>query len=378
MRTKNAGALFYVLAVWPLLGCDEPPPQPAPEPALSQQGRVEFAPEDQVGPSAPAENPTADTSEASQALIAFGPTGIPLDQNHMDSKPASGCSNGVASSADARLGMEYFQRFRKHLGLSCVSTPDYAQAAAGFHSIYMADHFSILGNDECALDGHREKRGCHWFSGESPSDQMVANGMPADDLFVTQVTGECLGCELKPTAFMAGMMAGPYHRRSMMRPWATMAGYSTFFQSHLQLDTWANALYTSGKKSEAGTIASSHPNIFYPIPGDSNVPLRFNGIETPQPPAPPTGWPSGYPVTIVANTNAVITGTAFCLVESNGTCTHVPHVALVNSVDARTEKNVGQLYGHRQLLPNRVYRVQFFGSFNGVAAAPWWEFRTRN
>jgi hypothetical protein len=374
---QSSCAIAIFVAAAALVGCDEPPPY---EQAAS---RDNFEPGHQVGPPAPAENPprtgqvpSSDQQQSEGGLLAVDRFTPKHGGNHMDSKPSSGCSNGLAKDPSSRLGLEYFQRFRQHIGLPCVETPDYSQSAAAWHAIYISEHFRWLGNDECALDGHSEKAGCTYFSGTTPRLQQVNNGMPEEHDYVAQVTGDCIGCTLKSGDFMAGMFSGPFHRASMMRPWAKFAGFATFYSDHAQVETWANTLVTSGVKAEIPDTTQQHSLLFYPVPGDSNVPLFFHGVETPQPIAPPAGWPSGYPVTIVANANAEITGTAFCKVEG-GTCTHVPHVAMVNSTDSRVATNVGHLYAHHKLEPNTVYRAQFTGKFNGTWDTIWWEFRTK-
>jgi len=39
--------------------------------------------------------------------------------------------------------------------------------------------------------------------------------------------------------------------------------------------------------------------VMYPYPGQVGVPRSFDGsLEGPEPPTPPTGWPSGLPITL--------------------------------------------------------------------------------
>jgi hypothetical protein len=340
--------------------------------------RQHFAPADKVGPDAPKINPPGPVDVRQSALITFPCGADDSDGNHMDSRPASGCSNGVASDQYSRNGMEYFQRFRQHLGIECLLTPDYAQEAAGWHAIYMAEHSTLFG-DDCYMDGHSEKPGCRFFTGRSPQDQQISAGMDTNTFMHTgQVTGSATACRLEPTQFIAGMLAGPYHRMGMMDTRTDAAGYATFWRNHsIGLESWANVITMSGARFSV--VGTTRPTAMYPVPGDSNVPRYFTGIETPTPPAPPEGWKSGYPVSIF-RPDTTFSGTALCRVESDGTCAHVPHVALLNSNDphVRTPPEGAHIYAFKPLASNTVYRAQFFGSSAGTDVAPWWEFRTKN
>jgi hypothetical protein len=142
-----------------------------------------------------------------QSLITFPCGADDHDGNHAADMPASGCSNGPQTDTMSRKGMEYLQRFRQHINLRCLETPDYAQAAAGWHSIYMSEHASgISGHSDCFVDGHHEKPGCTYFTGVTPYDQLVAQGMPGDFNCTGQDTGDAIACRLSSDDFFAGML----------------------------------------------------------------------------------------------------------------------------------------------------------------------------
>jgi len=75
-----------------------------------------------------------------------------------------------------------------------------------------------------------------------------------------------------------------YHRTPVLSPWYR---------------TWATA---AGLAAIPLILARSHDGQdrdgVLPYDGQIDVPLSFNGATKPNPPAPSTGWPSGYPITL--------------------------------------------------------------------------------
>jgi hypothetical protein len=310
-----------------------------------------------------------------QALITF-PCGVDdNDGNHMNAKPASDCSNGMASDTDSRRGMEFFQRFRKHIKLRCLETPGYAQAAAGWHAIYMSEHASALsGHSDCFVDGHHEKPGCTYFSGVTPRDQLVTNGMEETDRITGQDTGEAIACRMGSDDFFAGMLAAPYHRQALMNPQTDFGGFATFWQNHAGFETWANVITMSGRVARDGADPEL---VVYPVPGDTQVPRWFSGREVPGPPAPPQGFPSGYPISIYGRPGMVWESTELCELSPINRCILVPHVALLSSSDPHVLPWAGHLYSHVPLKSGQRYEARFYGTRDGVAWKRAWRFKTK-
>ena len=76
-----------------------------------------------------------------------------------------------------------------------------------------------------------------------------------------------------------------YHRYPILDPWTRDFGYG----STMGCDTID---FGAGASTPNSTIA------VYPYDGQTNVPLSFDGNEGPAPNAPPSGWPSGFPISI--------------------------------------------------------------------------------
>ncbi len=57
-----------------------------------------------------------------------------------------------------------------------------------------------------------------------------------------------------------------------------------------------------------GTTTAATVVATYPYAGQTGLPVSFNGAnEGPTPPAPPNGWPSGYPIHIYAKKATITT-----------------------------------------------------------------------
>jgi hypothetical protein len=308
-------------------------------------------------------------------LITFPCGADNHDGNHMAGQPASGCSNGSEGDSMSREGMEYLQRFRRYLQLPCLETPDYAQAAAGWHAIYMSEHASgISGHSDCFADGHHEKPGCTYFTGVTPNDQLQAEGMPSDFVATGQDTGDAIACRLSSFDFFAGMLAAPYHRQALMNPATDHAGFATFWQNHVGIETWTNTITLAGRAVRDG---SDPELVVYPRPGDPTVPRSFSGQETPTPPAPPQGFPSGYPITVYGRPGMTWTSSELCELSNTSKCTPTPHVFLTSQNDPHVPQWVAHIYANFPMKPNQRYEARFNGTRDGVPWQRWWRFRTK-
>lgn len=302
----------------------------------------------------------------------------PTEPNHMAGKPASGCplqdTIGV-TDPESLWGMEYYQRFRRsELNIPCAEMRDYAQTAAALHSVYMSAHGSFFfGHSACFMDGHSEKTGCDYFSGVSPRDQIVNNGMPTDwDEWNGQVTNDGLGCVIDASKSAAGWMAAPFHREAWMDPSTDFAGFATFWQNHQAHETWANTMQFSRRQDWQDDGSNDPAIVRYPKRNDTGVPRWFSGVETPAPPRPPSGWPSGYPVSVWAKPGtATWTNAKLCTAPSGNQCvTPVPSTKILGS-------NVVHIYANTKMTATTRYWVQFLGvDGDGNTISQDWTFTT--
>ncbi len=92
------------------------------------------------------------------------------------------------------------------------------------------------------------------------------------------------------------------------------------------------------------TGTSEPRNLVYPFDGQTEVPRAFSGRESPEPPAPPEGWPSGYPISLNAPGMTVREHT---IVVDGGT-ENIPHIFIAPG-DHELLVDEFFLYTHRPL-----------------------------
>ena len=133
----------------------------------------------------------------------------------------------------------------------------------------------------CVANPHVEVSSCASYVGASFGDREKAAG------YSGSASTEIMAFAGDPKIAVAEWLQTIYHRYPIIDPWERDFGYG----KATSCDTmdWGVG---AGSQTPDTTIA------MYPYDGQTAVPLSFSGNEGPQPNAPPTGWPSGYPVSI--------------------------------------------------------------------------------
>jgi hypothetical protein len=160
-----------------------------------------------------------------------------------------------------------------------------------------------------------------------------------------------------------------------MNPVSDHGGFATFFQNHVGIETWTNTITLAGRFVRDG---SDPEFVVYPMPGDTNVPRWFSGRETPTPPAPPQGFPSGYPLTIYGRPGMIWTSSELCELSLTNQCIPVPHVFLRRESDPHLPPGVAHIYANSPMKSNQRYEVRFNGTLDGAPWKRWWRFRTKS
>ncbi len=171
-------------------------------------------------------------------------------------------------NANQRVLFEGANRFRRLMGL-----PDFVLnmalcAAAQAHSQYAVQNPG---------EAHGETEGKPGFRGKSPTDRVRAMGYSGG-------AGEDMAWG-NPKESITQLIGAPYHRLPFMEPGSPNFG---------------------GGSSEGVTTLNFHGQggkgiVIYPIPEQTNVPLAFNGGETPNPlRMHPASGHTGYVITLAA------------------------------------------------------------------------------
>jgi uncharacterized protein YkwD len=208
------------------------------------------------------------------------------------------------------------------------------------------------------------------FTGVAPWDRMGHFGYGDG-------AAEVIAFVHNPTLSVDGWMNTLYHRIPFMNATLTSCGYgaagSGGWQNSSKIDTmdfgWSDA---SGAKYSGPVLEG-----VYPPPGSSGIPPSFDGMESPQPPVPQGGYPSGTIVSVTWSATA-----NFAVEEhriwKDGTTTDLPHVWVDPGNDANLAgANTIALYANAPLEKGTRYWVEIKGKKNGAEWHKKWFFITQ-
>jgi hypothetical protein len=266
--------------------------------------------------------------------------------------PPSNCPAAPAGTdKDTAEAIEEVNRVRKTVGLGCITLQPSINEAARRHCEYYVNN-----SGKCTSKPHREMAECRNFTAETFSDRMGMMSYKGHPRF------EVMAYVGHGRTAVGQWLDSVWHRIPITSPDVDEAGYG----KSGRCDTMDFGLSTG----------SSEPkNLVYPFDGQADVPRSFSGRESPEPPAPPEGWPSGYPVSLNAPGLNVREHT---IVVDGGT-ENIPHIFMAPG-DARAHDLLVDeyfLYTHRPLAPKTRYRVRVAGDQNGKPIVFEWTFTTR-
>lgn len=166
-----------------------------------------------------------------------------------------------------------------------------------------------------------------------------------------------------PTKAVDGWIATLYHRLPLTDPGTTAIGYG----GALQCDTI----------NSSGSASSSDWEVLYPYDGQEGVDLSWNGAESPQPPPPKNGYPSGPIITIQFGSGVTFTlqDGDDVLVDEAGN--PVPHTLLTPKNDSNLNgSSAACVYSDSPLEPETLYTVNLSGTRVNKPWTKTWSFRT--
>jgi hypothetical protein len=181
---------------------------------------------------------------------------------------------GVPDEAIVALNTE--NAIRLAMGLDCAElVPELITAAQNHCNYYVTNQ----GDAMCeAPSAHNEIEGCPEFTGTGLGDRMRAAG------YSGRGGSECMAFTGDPERSTMMFVNSVYHRTPVLDPWMRHLGYG-FGDGCDTID------YGTGAMTATDVTA------LYPYLGQTGVPTSFDGSrEGPEPPMPPSAWPSGDPV----------------------------------------------------------------------------------
>jgi hypothetical protein len=262
----------------------------------------------------------------------------------------SSCPKPPASaSMEAIAALNAVNTLRLASGSGCATMAEALNTSAQKHCEYYAANAM---DDMCVADPHSEVMSCMSFYGASPGDRMKKAGYMFG-------ASEVMAFQDDAAAAVAQWINSVWHRIPLLDPWTTELGYG-------------HAAMCDTIDLGRGTPMPDDTVVVYPYNGQTDVPTEFNGMyEGPEPPKPPTGWPSAAPINVYAK-NMMITDHVLTL---DGDTTPIEHVWLT-ATESNFLRNGVMMYANMPFTAMTKYHVRVKGSYVGGDLDLEWTFTT--
>lgn len=203
------------------------------------------------------------------------------DQVPVEATPGEpGQQAPTLSAATERLAF-----VRAELGLAPLAPSANLEDAAHAHASYLAAHRDW--HEANGVSAHAEVADLPGFTGQNPSARASHAGYPG------LVLGEVIGYHPTPAGTLEAWLESLYHRLPLLRPDATELGFAAATSDRVN----AHVMLVG---ADPGAADLHGDVVVYPPNGAVDVPSAWSGLEIPEPPAPPAGYPSGPVLTLSA------------------------------------------------------------------------------
>jgi hypothetical protein len=243
---------------------------------------------------------------------------------------------------------------RTAMGIPCATMQTTANLGATRHcNYYVADR----GTASCVSNPHVEVSTCSMFVAANFWDRMTAAGYTGSPAF------EDMAFSGNGMSAVQQWIDSVWHRTPVLSPWVRDIGYGSG---------------TSCDTMDFGTGASTPSTVVatYPYANQTGVPTSFNGLtEGPTPPAPPSGWPSGYPIHIYMQGGSITSH----VLTLTGSTTPIAHVFIASGDAAAMGllPNANVMYANSPLTAATRYHVHIVGTNVAGPVTLDWDFTTR-
>lgn len=302
-----------------------------------------------VGPTGPGKPGSLDWNGASSGSMHPGPS-------------LSGWQAQIpeALSAAQKQALSELNDLRAQLGAGPVLGDIAIAQAAQAHAAFYVQH--IASYQSSGLSPHAEDASFgDGFTGANHGQRMKAAG------FDGQPGAEVMAFSGSVSGAIAGWLATLYHRIPLISPRSSHMGFGIAANGKARTEVMDFAV--------RGALADD-PIVVYPWPGQSGLPRSWNGGESPQPPKPPKGYPSGPMITATLPWAAAF-GAGHKLLDPKGT--EVPHMWVTAENDATMKSMAGSsaaMYAHGPLQAETTYTVVMPLTRNNEPHELRWRFTT--
>ena len=257
--------------------------------------------------------------------------------------------DGTPDTAIVALNTENTLRLAMGLGCAAIAPPLVQSAQAH------CDYYTQNQGSMCEADSpHDEIENCPGFTGTGLGQRIKAAGY-----MLSGSASECMAFLDDPERSVMTFVNSVYHRTPILDPWMRDFGYG-------HSDGCDTIDFGTGTKSDKTVTA------VYPYPGQTGIPTSFDGSrEGPEPPMPASGWPSGFPVTVYAQSFTVESH----VITVDGMADPLPHQWLDDD-DPTLPSYAKFLYTDAPMMANTTYHVTITGTLSGAAKTFDWTFTT--
>lgn len=277
------------------------------------------------------------------------------------SREMSGKQSG-AGDDQQKAALVRANHWRTTAGLLALDANAKIEQAATAHANFMATN----DRNKCWPGAHDENLTCKGATGQWPWDRMEAAGY--DWSGASEVINWANDAERAVDEWMWTV----YHRQPFMDYGMLETGFG-----YADGGGKTNNVMDFGIAKGASAKAPEKPAVF-PLPGQTQVPLGFSGAESPQPPAPDTGWPSGQIVSLHFPTKTWAVTEHHLFSTAGGMCVEVPHVYIDRTNDDNLkDANDVFFYANMPMTNGTEYVAEVVGTMNGAAFKRTWAFKTQ-
>jgi len=260
-------------------------------------------------------------------------------------------------------GFNWINYRRSQVGLSGLARSSLIDNAALGHSEYLRINNTV---------SHDQIAGKTGFTGARLGDRL-ANANYVINRGNSYAYGEVIAGAANNSGFYLAeeLITAIYHRFVIFEPIFKEAGIGAVVGSggyaYFTADFAANNGYGPGLL--AGQIVT------YPFSGQSKVATSFSS-DNEMPDPVPNQDIVGYPISVHANINAMLSVTSFT-VRQRGAASDLTVRMLKKDIDEQTPESAASIIPLAPLAANTTYDVSFSGRLNGAPVARNWSFSTR-
>lgn len=294
---------------------------------------------------------TPETAEPQPSAAAAAPIWLdPMDTVDHPALPGT-WGFGDFGTAQEEAALEWVNRARDAVGLPWIGYSSLLATAAREHAAFLASNWAAYEQAGDALTLHEQPAEWPGFTGKSFADRVAETGFKGSPL------AEVIAQHSRPDVAVGQWLESVYHRLPLLDPNAQLLGFG--------LDTApaAHRGFAVLELSKA-TLVADGLAVGYPANGAKNVPTFWSGAESPQPPVPPGGYPSGPVFTLSFRGSEELLVTAHALLEHGQI--PIAHVQLDPTNDPHLSGHRAVvMYAHAPLRAGTEYKVQVQGYYAG-------------